>query len=455
MTSIETIHEELWEAAFGRLLEYAAVRRSAAVSTPYIHTDGFHLGQWVYRQRRHQLRGNLSPERAARLEALRGWRWLKPLPAERNRHAPVWTDGLKHLCEHADATGSAYAPPDFVCEDGFELGKWISYVRGRHARSDLNAEKIETLAALPGWAFDAFDGRFIHGVECLRRHVDSTGDAAPTVAVIADDGFRLGEWVSNIRHHFMRGRLASDQVAELESVPGWSWDTNAHRISVWEGWLRRMHEYVEKTGTADVACAYVDEGGAALGDWVRSQRAQYHGRHMNQARVAALEALPGWTWGVRDDAWDRGLGELLRFVERTGSAAGVTARVETEEGYLLGRWVRRARFRFTQGTLRPDRVRDLESVPGWEWKGSPGSRGKYAEAWERAFTRLAEYTAEHGTSRVPFNFRCEGGFNLDSWVRRQRDLHRAGRLLVDRVERLEALPDWVWDIAPAAAQEAA
>ena len=41
---------------------------------------------------------------------------------------------------------------------------------------------------------------------------------------------------------------------------------------------------------------------------------------MTPERVARLEALPGWSWNVKAEAWEKSYSRLLTFVERAGHA---------------------------------------------------------------------------------------------------------------------------------------
>jgi hypothetical protein len=88
-------------------------------------------------------------------------------------------------------------------------------------------------------------------------------------------------------------------------------------------------------------------------------------------------------------------------------------------------------------SLSPDRITLLESLPGWLWK-SP----HFTQAWEDGFAHLVAYIAEHGSSHFP-NGCLHEGFNLGSWVSRQR--REKETMLPARRTRLEAVQCWVWN----------
>ena len=68
-------HETAWEDGYARLLEFVAREGHAQVTHRYRDDDGFKLGNWVHNQRTRGRRGELSDERARRLESVPGWTW--------------------------------------------------------------------------------------------------------------------------------------------------------------------------------------------------------------------------------------------------------------------------------------------------------------------------------------------------------------------------------------------
>ena len=60
------------------------------------------------------------------------------------------------------------------------------------------------------------------------------------------------------------------------------------------------------------------------------------------------------------------------------------------------------------------------------------------------FGLLETYTKAHGNCRVPQPHKTEDGWRLGLWVNNQRA--RRDTIPPDQRQRLEALPDWVWDV---------
>jgi hypothetical protein len=176
-----------------------------------------------------------------------------------------------------------------------------------------------------------------------------------------EDDLRLGGWVLALRQS--RKRLLPERIAALEALPGWTWDP---RDDDWQRGLELLRRFVEREGHARVPRNH-QEDGFALGGWVTKRREDHRRQMLKADRLAALEALPGWTWNPRDDDWRQGLEFLQRFVEREGHARVPHSHREGE--FALGFWVANRRIEYRGHRLPRDRVAALEAVRGWTWLG--------------------------------------------------------------------------------------
>lgn len=68
--------------------------------------------------------------------------------------------------------------------------------------------------------------------------------------------------------------------------------------------------------------------------------------------------------------WNTYTEALARFTEREGHARVPTSHVEVLDSgqqINLGSWVGYVRQRKRAGLLSPDRINDLDLIPGWQW----------------------------------------------------------------------------------------
>jgi superfamily II DNA or RNA helicase len=343
--------------------------------------------------------------------------------------ADRWEVGLEHLRRFVEREGHARVPQRHV-EHGLRLGSWVATQRWRHAAGRLDPARRAELEALPGWTWDPFADDWASGLEVLRAYVAREGHArVPGDHVEA--GIRLGLWVLNKRRDRRTGRLGPARAAELEALPGWTWDPFADD---WAAALAALRTFVAREGHARVPQNHI-EGDFRLGPWVAKHRGEGNAGRLDAARVAELEALPGWTWDPRTEQWAEVLDALRAYVAREGNARVPFPHVEN--GLRLGSWVATRRARHAAGRLDPARTAELEALPGWTWD-------PWADDWATALVALRAFVAREGHARIPRGY-AEGDLRLGEWVKSRRVERNAGRLDPSRVAELEALPGWTWD----------
>jgi hypothetical protein len=72
----------------------------------------------------------------------------------------------------------------------------------------------------------SYEWRFARHLGALTAYVAREGHTNVPYAHrerCADDEVALGRWVAYVRSRARAGRLAPDQAAQLEAVPGWHW----------------------------------------------------------------------------------------------------------------------------------------------------------------------------------------------------------------------------------------
>ena len=97
-------------------------------------------------QRQFNMKGQLSLDRASRLEALPGWPW--------DPFADDWEEGYLYLTTFVTREGHARVPADHR-EGDFRLGGWVSRQRQANKKALLSPGRVARLAALSGWSWDS------------------------------------------------------------------------------------------------------------------------------------------------------------------------------------------------------------------------------------------------------------------------------------------------------------
>jgi len=201
----------------------------------------------------------------------------------------------------------------------------------------------------------------------------------------------LATWISNQRtakRYLDEGipssrKMTPERIGTLESMSWWSW----HPLEdEWQSKFEELVDYVEKTDKIP------PRSHPALGFWVNNQRQAFkawqackHGEtekhkdinsNMDEERARKLESVPGWLWDPIEDNWEAKYQELIQYVAEEN-------KIPSTSHPTLGNWVNNQRMAYRawqarlngetekyKGVLHcmnEERVKKLESVPGWKW----------------------------------------------------------------------------------------
>lgn len=150
--------------------------------------------------------------------------------------------------------------------------------------------------------------------------------------------------------------------------------------------------------------------GFPLGQWIRHQRLHC----TDPERRKKLEALPGWSWDIDSEKWNRGFELTKKY--------GVVRQQDEVEGYKLGIWQTNQRSKCKD----PERRKKLESLPDWAW--SP-----FDVKWNLNFRLTQKY------GLVPAKTVKEG-ISLGKWQEHQKYTCKDP----ERRKKLESIPGWAW-----------
>ncbi|WP_081272087.1 DEAD/DEAH box helicase [Mycobacteroides immunogenum] len=274
---------------------------------------------------------------------------------------PGWDYGYQRLLEYVDAHGDCAFTNSYITDDGYPLGAWA---RGQRQRRDnLTDEHREKLQSVPGWTWNRFESAWMESYQRFVQWSTKHGHVKVPRGYRTSDGFCMGQWPSIQRREYRAGTLDQRRVELLEALPGWSWEPGR---SGWDIGYSHLEEFISDVGSASPSQTYVTASGYRLGFWVAAQRQSYQRHLLSPERIAALEALAGWTWSVREARWQSGLAELLRYRVEHGHLH-VPQNYLTPSGDRLGVWVSNQRVAKRSGQLSPERVRALEALDGWSW----------------------------------------------------------------------------------------
>jgi ribosomal protein S18 len=452
--------ELIWQTAFEAL--GAFVEAHGRLPKRWEVRGDVKLGRWVDNQRRAkkgQGTGRITPDRIAALETIPGWSWgkTKDDPAD-----AAWWTNFELLRSYVAKNHKT--PPVRAVYRGVQLGAWAHsqrQVKKGQGKGRITPERIAALETISGWQWgDDQDAAWWTSFELLRAFVAENHEMPSTTAVYHD--VQLGKWVSNQRSaRKSQGggsyrKITPDRIVALETIPGWLWGkSRAARKSrksrgalqiAWRGNFELLRACMAETHT--IPTQGIVYRGVKLGYWVDNQRKakkrQGTGR-MTPERIAALETIPGWSWGEsRDDyeiAWWTNFELLRSYVAENHGMPSATA---VYRGVKLGAWFqtqRMAKKGKGRRKITPERVTALETIPDWSWaeRDDPGA------AWWTNFELLRSYVAEN--REMPSKSAVYRGVKLGIWISTQRQAKKGQshrRMMPDRATALETVEGWHW-----------
>ena len=149
-------------------------------------------------------------------------------------------------------------------------------------------------------------------------------------------------------------------MTALEALPGWTWKPTRGDF---ENGLAKLAQFSSREGHSRVPQTHVEDG-FKLRNWVMGQRARRS--RLTAKQIAALEAIPVWTWDARGDALEEAIAKTIQFHAREGHAR--VPALHVEDGFPLGSWIGQTRYNYWRGTVGQGRVKALEAIPGWTWE---------------------------------------------------------------------------------------
>jgi superfamily II DNA or RNA helicase len=325
--------------------------------------QGLNVSSWMTTLRGAIKHGSLSQNRIERLERIPGWS-LDPYEDD-------FLQGLTFLEEFVKRNGTTKVPVDFLNEAGFNLGLWVENVRNRNRRGNYPKERVDRFTVFPDWDWDPRQSWFEKGFSALVEYLDGRPVTALTDRAGRHQGIALYHWVMARKAAKRNGTLSKEHGSRLESLPGWAWD-NADEKK--ERLLAAFEAFSEAHGMGSLNMK-TEFRGLKLG--IASQNLRKRKSIQTAETIRRLEAIPGWTWeGLKEDKWQEFYDLLKLWARETGSAR-VTQK-EVFKGKRLGAWatVQRTAMRSSWASMTPERIRLLESLPGWDWNPSKGGAGR-------------------------------------------------------------------------------
>ena len=344
-----------------------------------------------------------------------------------------WEHMFQEAKKYYQENGDLLPPFDYVTEDGYKLGQWVTTQRNNWGKKDpsLTPNRIKMLESIGMQWLGRKEGIWEQNFSLARDFFNNNGHLNIPVNYCTADGVRLGIWLRTIKKSYQAGTLPTEKQNQLELI-GMKWDSLNDRV--WMENYECAKEYYLAHGDLNVSSDFVTEKGETLGTWIATQRYRYKEKKIGQDRIDLLNEI-GMSWQRYVSKWKLGFLQAEKYFINHGNL-NVKVDYITEDSFKLGRWIANQRARYAKKQLTDSRIQALESLK-IVW--SP------VEAfWEEGYEQALCYFQLHDNLDVAHDFINEDGYPLGSWVSRQRLNLKKNKLTLQQVERLNQI-GMIWD----------
>ena len=207
----ESAYETAWNNNYADAKMYYEVNGNLNVPSGYVGSSGKKLGVWLARQRKLKADGKLTQNQTERLDSI-NMIWSVP---------NAWETGYEHAVQYFKSNGNLNAPINYVCGDGYALGKWLSNQRADNKSKDkyraLSKERKAKLDML-GIVWEPAEDKWLEGYTKAKEYLTKLDGKKWKTCYVSPDGFKTGEWIrSQIRAEKSRG-LPKKKRNLLESI---------------------------------------------------------------------------------------------------------------------------------------------------------------------------------------------------------------------------------------------
>ncbi len=140
-----------WREQYQAAAEFYQMHGNLSIPKRYTAPNGKNLGAWLSHQRAGHRSGALAGWQVHLLDGL-GMVW---------EAGDSWGQGFAHAEGYFRANGHLAVPNDYICTDGYRLGKWISNQRCAYGKAEgngLSGERVRQLESI-GMVWSAKRGR--------------------------------------------------------------------------------------------------------------------------------------------------------------------------------------------------------------------------------------------------------------------------------------------------------
>lgn len=201
--------DSAWNNQFKRVKDFYDKFGHLDISSDYDNGNGKHMAIWLTKQRALKNQGKLTEKQIEMLNSV-GMIWIFEDP---------WEIGFKYAKEYFEKNGNLIINNNYVCSDGYALGRWVSSQRSyaKTSRRKLDESQVERLDSI-GMIWDALEFRWNEVYKIAELFYKENGHLKiPKEAFVPND-LNLYEWINTQKKAYRSGKLSQLKIEKLRNI---------------------------------------------------------------------------------------------------------------------------------------------------------------------------------------------------------------------------------------------
>lgn len=199
-----------WKYHYSDAQHYYLKNKNLNVPLRYVCPDGFRLGYWIGLQRKKYRKGTLDDNKIILLESI-GMIWNIP--------EYEWKVAYSKAQEYYNEYGSLFLSNDYVCEDGFKLGRWLAWQRNRNTTNKISKSDKDALDDI-GMVWNMVEERWNRQLQKAKNYYEKNNSLV--IPEVPENQKIIG-WIRHQRRMYKEGKLSDEKIKLLESI-GMVWN---------------------------------------------------------------------------------------------------------------------------------------------------------------------------------------------------------------------------------------
>ena len=322
----------------------------------YKTPEGYSLGQWLNTQRMAKkgvVCSGLTLERIRKLDSI-GMVWDR-------RNDYEWDRRYRALLKYHDRFGDIDVPYNYVTENGFQMGKWLSRLRlykNANIRNNILTPEREAQLNSLGMIWNALNFYWEKNYLAAAEFYMENGHLRIPVDYKSKDGIGIGHWIANMRNS--QGKTLTEEQYRRMTDIGMCWGSVHDEL--WEDGFRHAEQYFKEHGVLDASYSYKTDDGFNLGLWLSRQRKKLNIDRPDDEQLERIKRLNsiGMLWKKRANDWDSSIAVARAYYAEFGDINIRKSLIYHD--FWLGDWVIRQRKLYRDNALSGKQIDALNAL---------------------------------------------------------------------------------------------